>query len=266
MTDTAAPVLYEAEDGVARITLNRPDAMNALDLATKEALKSAIARAADDETVRAVVITGSGKAFCVGQDLREHVAALDSKPLEEVWSTVPEHFAPIAAGIAQMDKPVIAAVNGVAAGAGASIAFVCDFRVVADNAGFNTAFTGIALSCDTGASWTLPRLVGHDKALELLMMPRTVSAEEALELGMATRVVPADELEATVAQLAGALAAGPTLAYGAVRRSVAYGATHTLEETLAFEGDMMARTGGSHDHRNAVASFVGKQKPTFEGR
>jgi 2-(1,2-epoxy-1,2-dihydrophenyl)acetyl-CoA isomerase len=266
MTDTAEPVLYDVADGVATITINRPDAMNALDLPTKEALKAAVLRAAEDDAVRAVVLTGSGRAFCVGQDLREHITNLQSKPNEEVWATVPEHFAPIASAIAEMDKPVIAAVNGVAAGAGASLAFVCDFRIVADSAGFNMAFTGIGLSCDTGASWTLPRLVGHDKALELLMMPRTVSAAEAGELGMATRVVPAADLADEVSTMAATLAQGPTLAYGAVRRSVAYGATHSLADTLAFEGDMMARTGSSTDHHNALKSFVGKEKPTFQGR
>jgi 2-(1,2-epoxy-1,2-dihydrophenyl)acetyl-CoA isomerase len=266
MTDSAAPVQYDVADGVATITLNRPDAMNALDLATKQALKSAVEQAAGDDNVRAVVLTGAGRAFCVGQDLREHVSNLQTKSMEEVWSTVPEHFAPIASAIAEMDKPVIAAVNGVAAGAGASLAFLCDFRLVADSAGFNTAFTGIGLSCDTGASWTLPRLVGTDKALELLMMPRTVPAAEAVELGMATKVVPADDLHREVSALASTLAQGPTLAYGAVRRSVGFGATHSLADTLAFEGDMMARTGSSTDHHNAVKSFVGKEKPTFQGR
>jgi 2-(1,2-epoxy-1,2-dihydrophenyl)acetyl-CoA isomerase len=265
MTDSA-PVAYDVSDGVATITLNRPDAMNALDLATKQALKRAVETATADDGVRVVVLTGTGRAFCVGQDLREHVANLESKSMEEVWATVPEHFAPIASGIAEMDKPVIAAVNGVAAGAGASMAFVCDFRVVADTAAFNTAFTGIGLSCDTGASWTLPRLVGRGLALELLMMPRTVPAAEALEIGLASKVVPADDLEKEVSALAGALAQGPTLAYGAVRRSVGFGATHSLGETLAFEGDMMARTGSSSDHQNAVKSFIGKQKPTFQGR
>ncbi len=266
MTDTASPVTYDVTEGVATITLNRPDAMNALDLATKQGLKSAIEQAAGDASARVVVITGSGRAFCVGQDLREHITNIASKSMEEVWATVPEHFAPIASGIAGMDKPVIAAVNGVAAGAGASIALLCDFRLVADTAGFNTAFTGIGLSCDTGASWTLPRLVGPDKALELLMMPRTVSAAEALELGMATKVVPADDLNKEVSALAATLALGPTVAYGAVRRSVHFAATHTLAESLAFEGEMMARTGSSTDHHNAVKAFIDKQQPTFEGR
>ncbi|HEX2177587.1 MAG TPA: enoyl-CoA hydratase-related protein [Nocardioidaceae bacterium] len=265
MTDPAAPVQYAVADGVATITLNRPEAMNALDLTTKEALKSAVEQAGTDPAARVVVVTGSGKAFCVGQDLREHITNISTRSMEEVWSTVPEHYAPIAAGLAGMDKPVIAAVNGVAAGAGASIAFLCDFRVVADTAGFNTAFTGIGLSCDTGASWTLPRLVGPDKALELLMMPRTVSAAEALELGLATRVVPAAELDAEVSALAATLSQGPTVAYGAVRRAVGFAATHTLTESLAFEGDMMARTGSSADHQNAVQSFIAKEQPRFEG-
>lgn len=266
MTDTTSPVTYDVSNGVGTVTLNRPDAMNALDLPTKEALKATVEQASADETARVVVVTGAGRAFCVGQDLREHIANMQSKSMEEIWATVPEHFAPIAAGIAEMDKPVIAAVNGVAAGAGASLAFLCDFRVVADTAGFNTAFTGIALSCDTGASWTLPRLVGHDKALELLMRPRTVSAAEALELGMATRVVPADDLQKEVSAFAETLAQGPTLAYGAVRRAVGFAATHSLTDALAFEAEMMARTGSSSDHRNAVKSFVDKEAPTFEGR
>ena len=266
MTETAPPVTYDVADGVATITLNRPEAMNALDLATKEALKSAVGQAGGDPAVRVVVVTGAGRAFCVGQDLREHITNISTKPMEEVWATVPDHFAPIASGLAEMDKPVIAAVNGVAAGAGASLALLCDFRIVADTAGFNTAFTGIGLSCDTGASWTLPRLVGTDKALELLMMPRTVPAAEALELGMATKVVPADELSTEVSALAATLALGPTLAYGSVRRAVRFAATHTLAESLAFEGDLMARTGSSSDHQNAVRSFIAKEQPRFEGR
>ena len=143
MTD--ANVSYDVADSVATIRLARPDAMNSLTRATKEELKRAVLEAADDEGVRCVVVTGSGRAFCVGQDLREHVEALRTQPLEEIWATVPDHFAPIAHGLATMPKPVIAAVNGVAAGAGASIAFACDFRIAAEGAGFNTAFAGIGL-------------------------------------------------------------------------------------------------------------------------
>ena len=131
---------------------------------------------------------------------------------------------------------MVAAVNGVAAGAGASLAFACDLRIVADTAGFNLAFANVALSCDTGSSYTLQRLVGPAKALELLYFPRTIKADEALALGLATQVVPADDFDATVADLAGRLAAGPTVALGSIRRSVAYAASHTFEEALALEG------------------------------
>jgi 2-(1,2-epoxy-1,2-dihydrophenyl)acetyl-CoA isomerase len=264
MTDQ--PVLYAVEDGIATITLNRPGAMNSLDVATKVALRDAVTTAAGDSEVRCVVLTGTGRAFCVGQDLKEHVEILNSGSSEELFRTVPEHYNPIVTAVATMPKPVIAAVNGVAAGAGASLAFACDFRVLADTAGFNLAFSGIALSCDTGASWTLPRLVGRAKALELLYFPRTLPAQESLELGIATRVVPAGDLAAEARELAGRLAAGPTVSYGAIRRSVTHSAGNDLQPSLAFEAEMMALTGATEDHRNAVASFVAKEKPTFLGR
>lgn len=257
---------YALDGAVATITLSRPDQMNSLDLATKEELLAAVRRAAGDTAVRCLVITGSGRAFCVGQDLREHIQLISTKSMEEVWATVDAHYGPIASTIASMAKPVVAAVNGVAAGAGMSIALACDLRVASDQAGFNTAFTAVALSCDTGSSWTLPRLIGPTKAMELLLMPRTVKADEALALGLLNQVVPADELVSTVTALARSLAAGPTLAYASVKESVAYATTHSLSDALSFESQMMARTGASTDHRNAVESFVAKEKPTFEGQ
>ncbi|HEX6515794.1 MAG TPA: enoyl-CoA hydratase-related protein [Nocardioidaceae bacterium] len=259
------PVLYAADGGVATVTLNRPDAMNSLDIATKEALRDAVEEAARDEAVRCVVLTGRGRAFCVGQDLKEHVQLLERES-GELFRTVPEHYNPLLTTVATMPKPVVAAVNGVAAGAGASLAFACDFRVLADTAAFNLAFTGIALSCDTGTSWSLPRLVGRAKALELLYFPRTISAEEAAQLGLVTTVVPAADLETEVSALARRLADGPTVAFGAIRRSLAFSAGHDLESSLVFEAEMMATTGATRDHREAVAAFMAKQKPTFEGR
>ncbi len=258
-------VRYERSGGLATVTLNRPEAMNSLDTPMKEALLAAIRRAAADDDVRCVVLTGNGRAFCVGQDLREHARNIKELSVEEVWSTVERHYAPIALAIATMDKPVIAAVNGVAAGAGMSIAMTCDLRVAADTASFNTAFTGIGLSCDTGCSWTLPRLIGPTKAMELLLMPRSIDATEALALGLLTSVVPASHLGEEAAALGARLAKGPTRAYAAVKRSVAFGAAHGLEETLGFEGRMMAWTGASTDHHKAVESFVAKQEPEFEG-
>ena len=260
------PVLYAVDHGIATITLNRPDAMNSLDIPTKNALRDATQAAATDDAVRCVVLTGSGRAFCVGQDLKEHIGLLESGAEDQLFSTVAEHYNPTVTALATMPKPVIAAVNGVAAGAGASLALACDFRVLADTAGFNFAFAGVALSCDTGVSWTLPRIVGRAAALDLLFFPRTVDAKESADLGLATSVVPPDQLEGTVAELATRLAAGPTVAYGSIKRAVNNSSATELTEALVFEGEMMTLTGSTEDHRNAVASFVAKERPVFQGR
>ncbi|HEY7718315.1 MAG TPA: enoyl-CoA hydratase-related protein [Pedococcus sp.] len=260
------PVLLETTpEGVATVRLNRPEAMNSLDVATKELLLQTLRAVADDPAVRCVVLTGSGRAFCVGQDLREHVGLLRESS-GELFRTVPEHYNPIVELIATMPKPVVAAVNGVAAGAGAAFAFAADFRVMVEQAGVNLAFAGIALSCDSGSSWSLPRLVGPAKAKELLMLPRTVPAQECLELGLATSVVPADQLESAVDELTRTLAAGPTLAYGCIRRAIAHSAAAPLPDALAREGEYMALTGASEDHRAAVDAFLAKEQPAFTGR
>lgn len=261
----SSTVLLEVADGVATITLNRPEAMNGLDVATKEALRDTVQQVAEDAEVRCVVLTGSGRAFCVGQDLKEHLAGLQSGE-GSLADTVEQHYNPIALTLATMPKPVVAAVNGVAAGAGASLAFAADFRILVDTAGYNTSFAGVALSCDTGSSWTLPRLVGRAKAMELLYFPRTVGAAEALELGLADRVVPAEELATAVGELTARLAAGPTVAYGAIRQAVAHAAGRPLADALAFEAEKMAFTGGTEDHLAAVHAFVAKEKPVFHGR
>jgi 2-(1,2-epoxy-1,2-dihydrophenyl)acetyl-CoA isomerase len=266
MAASSAPVLLDVDEGVATITFNRPGAMNSLDVATKLALLDAVRTVAGDPTVRCVVLTGTGRAFCVGQDLKEHIELLQSGDRDSLFHTVEDHYNPIVETLATMPKPVVAGVNGVAAGAGASLAFACDLRVVADTAGFNLAFAGVALSCDTGSSWTLQRLVGRAKAMELLYFPRTVGADEALALGLATSVVPASELAATVGEVAARLASGPTVALAAIRHSVSYAAEHSLAEALAVEGEMMARTGATRDHEAAVAAFIAKEEPVFEGR
>lgn len=258
-------LLYDLSDSVATVTLNRPDAMNALDTELKTALRDALRQAADDPAVRAVVLTGSGRAFCVGQDLAQHAHNLDADR-KAVWSTVPEHYTPIAATLATMPKPVVAAVNGAAAGAGAAFSFACDFRIAADSAKFTMAFSAVGLSADSGSSWSLPRLVGLAKAKELLLLPSTITAEEALSLGLVTEVVPAAEVTDRARALAVRLAAGPTVAYGAIRRSLAFSAGHGLDESLAFEQQMMELTGSTEDHAGAVKAFIGKQQPTFEGR
>jgi 2-(1,2-epoxy-1,2-dihydrophenyl)acetyl-CoA isomerase len=260
----SSPVTYSVDDAVATITLDRPEAMNSLDTATRVALRDHVLRAADDTGVRAVVLTGSGRAFCVGQDLKEHASAL-AAGAGDLGQTVREHYNPIATTLATMPKPVIAAVNGIAAGAGAAFAFACDLRIVANTAGFNLAFAAIGLSCDSGSSWTLPRLVGWARARELLLLPRTVPAEEALAVGLATEVVPAGSVLGRATELARQLAAGPTLAYAAIREALEYSAAHRLVESVANEGELMRRTGATEDHRAAVDAFLAKRSPMFEG-
>jgi 2-(1,2-epoxy-1,2-dihydrophenyl)acetyl-CoA isomerase len=265
MADT---VLYEVTDGLATITLNRPEAMNALDTATKEALRDTLADAAGDEAVRAVLLTATGRAFCVGQDLKEHVATLTSaKELDaRMMGTVERHYNPIAQTIATMPKPVVAGVNGVAAGAGAGFAFAADYRVMAQEASFNTAFAGIALTADSGVSWTLPRLVGPARAADLLLFPRSISSQQALEWGMAQQVVPAVELAKAALDVARRLAQGPTLAYAAIKESLAFGSAHSLAETLEKEAELQELAGSSQDHRIAVEAFLKKEKPRYVGR
>lgn len=262
----AEPVAVERDAGVATIRLDRPQALNAFTSQVKERLLAALEQVAADDTVRCVVLTGTGRAFSAGQDLTEHADQLAAGDLDALWATVPQHYNPIALAIHRMSKPVVAAVNGIAAGAGASIAFLADYRIVAASAGFNLAFPKIGLSCDTGCSYTLPRLVGHTRAMDLLLNPRTVDSDEALTLGIASEVVGDDAFAERVRSYAAGLAAGPTRAYAALRRSVGYAAGHNLEETLEFEAAMMKETGSSADHANAVESFRAKQQPTFTGQ
>ncbi|MEV6315998.1 enoyl-CoA hydratase-related protein [Streptomyces sp. NPDC051776] len=265
----ADSVLYEVTDGLATITLNRPDAMNALNIETKVALRDSLRQAADDPAVRAVLLIGTGRAFCVGQDLKEHIGLLATAHetgTGDTMTTVREHYNPIVRAIAEMPKPVVAGVNGVAAGAGAGFAFAADHRVVADTAAFNTSFAGVALTADSGVSWTLPRLIGASRAADLLLFPRNVSAREALEIGIANKLVPADDLAAEATAVARRLAEGPTAAYAAIKASLAYGAAHSLSETLEKEDELQTRAGASEDHRIAVEAFVKKEKPVYLGR
>ncbi len=259
-------VRVSRDGAVATLTLDRPQAMNALDDDAKVALRDRLQELGADQSVRAVVLTGAGeRAFCTGQDLKEHIALLqagDPAPLR----TVAEHYNPTVLAIATMPKPVIAAVNGMAAGAGASLAFAADFRIAASRAVFLLAFARIGLSVDTGSSWTLPRLVGHAKATELAMLAEPLSAAEALTIGLVTEVVPDEELAGRAAALAQRLAAGPTVAYGAIKAALHFSAGVDLPTALNREGDLMATTGASQDHKDAVAAFVAKEKASFQGR
>jgi 2-(1,2-epoxy-1,2-dihydrophenyl)acetyl-CoA isomerase len=260
------PLLVDRTDAVVTLTLNRPSAMNSLDVALKEALRDTLADLEADRSCRAVVLTGAGTSFSAGQDLREHVTTLQAGGTDPL-GTVRAHYNPIAARLASLPKPVVAAVRGMAAGAGASLALLADFRVGGPGTSFLMAFARVGLAGDTGVSWSLPRLVGHAKAVELLMLAEPVPAAEADRLGLFTRLVDDDDQVLPVAQeLAARLAAGPTVAYGAIKRQLSVGDAGTLSEALAAEAQAQSICGATADHRSATEAFVAKRRPTFEGR
>ncbi len=262
MTDS---LLVDRTDAVVTLTMNRPDAMNAMNVELKEALRDTLAGLESDRSCRAIVLTGAGNAFCVGQDLREHAQILASGSTD--LDTVRAHYNPIAQRLAAMGKPVIAAVRGTAAGAGASLALLADFRIGGPRTTLLMAFANVGLAGDTGVSWSLPRIVGHARALELLLLAEPVRSGPAFEMGLLTRLVDQDEQVLPVAQeLAARLAAGPTVAYGAIKRELSVGDTGTLSDALAAEAQAQSICGATSDHKQAVTAFVAKQKPVFEGR
>ena len=258
-------LLVDRTDAVVTLTLNRPEAMNALTVDLKEALRDTLAALEIDRSCRAIVLAGAGKAFCVGQDLREHAATLESGRTD--LDTVRQHYNPIAQRLASMPKPVVAAVRGTAAGAGASFTLLADFRIGGPKTSFLMAFANVGLAGDSGVSWSLPRIVGHARALELLLLAEPVQARAAYEIGLLSRLLDDDDQVLPVAQeLAARLAAGPTVAYGAIKRELSIGDAGTLSDALAAEAQAQAICGATADHRTAVSAFVAKQKPVFEGR
>jgi 2-(1,2-epoxy-1,2-dihydrophenyl)acetyl-CoA isomerase len=261
MTDV---LLIDRADGVATLTMNRPESLNSLSIQLKDALVEGLADVAADDAVRAVVLTGTGRGFCVGQDLAEHIELLkagDPTPLR----TVRDHYNPITLSLSQMPKPVIAAVNGTAAGAGASFTFACDFRVVSTEAKFLLAFANVGLGLDSGVSWTLPRLIGSARAIELSLLAQPITAQVAHGYGLVTELVPATEVLTAAQSLAARLAAGPTAAYAAIKQAIHFAAAHDLTEALENEAVQQELAGATSDHSVAVAAFVSKQKPVFVG-
>jgi 2-(1,2-epoxy-1,2-dihydrophenyl)acetyl-CoA isomerase len=253
-------VTIERDGAVATVTLPSP----ALSLAVKEGLLESLHAVADDSQVRAVVLTGTGRAFCVGQDLGEHAAALEKDPATAL-DTVQEHYNPVVTLLTTMPKPVVAGVNGTCVGAGLGLVLACDFVVMAEGAVLGTAFTGIGLTCDSGLSVTLPAAVGMQRARALLLRPMTFSAEQAVSWGMAFELVPADQVRTAAAALATGLAAGPTVAFGETKRLLVDGASRPFADSLAAEGAAQRRLGPTADHGNAVRAFLAKEKPAFHG-
>jgi 2-(1,2-epoxy-1,2-dihydrophenyl)acetyl-CoA isomerase len=263
-TGPADPVRVEIAAGVATVTVARPEQANSLTTAAKEALLAALEGVAGDEAVRAVVLTGSGRAFCAGQDLAEHAKALSEDPVH-AFDTVLKHYNPIVQSLSTMPKPVIAAINGTCAGAGMGFALACDLRLAASGAKFAPAFAGIGLTADSGLSATLPRAIGWSRAMGLLLLGTVIDADEALRIGLVHEVVPADELPARVSALAERLAAGPTKAYAALKVALWYSVSAQLTDVLQLEGELQKRLASTADHQRAVQAFLEKRRPDFTG-
>ena len=254
-------VLFERVDDVARLVLNRPDAMNAMNMTLMKDLRSAAERCAA-ESVRAVVVTGAGKAFSAGGDLGAFGDADDPSQLLKAL-TVELHAAQVT--LANLDAPVIAAVNGTAAGAGLSLACSCDYVVATEKAKFTMAYTGAGLVPDGGSTFFLPRLIGLRRTQELMLTNRVLTASEALDWQLINQVAAPEELDAEAMKLAGRLATGPSRAFGQVKRLLLASAGRELEAQLDLEGDSIAASAGTPDGQEGIRAFLEKRKPAFKG-
>jgi 2-(1,2-epoxy-1,2-dihydrophenyl)acetyl-CoA isomerase len=262
MTEQAVAnvVLVEVKEGVAWIRLNRPDKMNAVSGDLRRQLLAALKQCERDENVRCLVVTGSGRAFCAGADLGEFGTR------EGSLEAIREEYHGILTRLRTMPKPVIAAMNGVAAGIGASIAMACDVRYAAPSASFVEAFVKIGLTVDGGATWLLPRLIGTGKAFEMFYTGDPLGAEDAERLGLVNKVLPADQLEAAAGELAARLARGPVAAMGAIKRSVNRSQEVGFDEALDYEFHLQAAQMMNSDFSEGVTAFLEKRSPKFGGR
>jgi 2-(1,2-epoxy-1,2-dihydrophenyl)acetyl-CoA isomerase len=260
-------LLEAVADGVAVLTLNRPDKLNAMSAAMLEALLEALPRLADDAAVGTVVVTGAGRGFCAGGDVQAMAEGREfaGDTLEEKASALRAQME-VSRWLYEMPKPTIAMVRGAAAGAGLSLALACDLRVAGDRARFATAFARVGYSGDFGGSFFLTRLVGTAKARELYYTADIVGAQEALVLGMANRVVPDDRLEEETMALARRLAAGPRVALRYMKRNMNAAQTGTLKDVMDLEAWHHTRCGMTEDHREAARAFLDKREPIFRGR
>ena len=260
-TPSFETVRYDVADAVATITLDRPAALNALTVTLKEELLAAFRAVARDRTVRAVVLTGAGRAFCAGQDLKERLEP-DAAPLAV---ELRERYNPIIRAMRGLDQPIVGAINGVAAGAGASLAFACDIRVASELASFRLAFAQIGLVPDSGATWFLPRLVGSARAAELALLDEPLSAADAERVGLVARVVPADSLMAEADAVAMRLAAYAPVALALTKRALERSWSVGLDAALEDEAYRQGLAGATADHQEGIAAFLEKRQPRFRG-
>jgi 2-(1,2-epoxy-1,2-dihydrophenyl)acetyl-CoA isomerase len=255
-------ILTTQDEGVLTITLNRPDTLNAFNSVMGAELLDALKKAERDPEARCIVITGAGRAFSSGEDLK----ARQAEGITDFGSTLRDRYNPIILRIRNMDKPVLGSINGVAAGAGCSLALACDLRIASEKARFLEAFIRVGLVPDSGSSFFLPRLVGLGKALEMAFLGDEVSAEEALRLGLVNRVVSADDLESATRELALRLAKGPTKAIGLAKRAMNRALTMDLEPLLEYETHGQEIAGATADHKEGIAAFTEKRTANFTGK
>ena len=258
-------ILVEKKNQIGRITLNRPSALNAINDKMGEELHSALKEMEKDNETRCLIITGAGRAFTAGEDVSGLKERYGSGSHPSLGDHLRKKYHPIILRIRDMEKPIIARLNGIAAGSGASLALACDIRIASEEAGLKQAFIGVGLVPDSGSSYFLTRMIGPGKALELIMTGRTINAQEAEHLGSVHKVVPATELDTAVDEMASKLASGPTKALGLSKRIVNRTTNLDLPETLEYEAAHQEIAGRTHDHLEAVKAFLEKRKPTFRG-
>lgn len=261
-------VLFTTEGAVGVITLNRPESLNAMNPEMLDTMFRVADKAASDPAIRCLVITGAGRGFSAGGDVKAMASGNrgDGRGSVLTGAEALRQQEEISRLLFEMPKPTVAAVNGVAAGAGLSVALAADLRVASDQARFTTAFAKVGFSGDFGGTWLLQRLVGPMKAKELYFMSDVFDAQRALELGLVTKVVAHDSLMDETMALARRLASGPTLAYGRIKDNFVFGATNSFADTLTREAENMIASGRTQDHLNAARAFVEKREPAFEGR
>lgn len=262
---TDQSLCIENEGSVRTLRLHRPDVLNAFNTDLLKALGKAVRDAEKDKSVRCVIITGAGRGFSAGQDLADVADRYNSPDPIELGAHLRDHYNPIIVRIRTMEKPVIAAVNGVAAGAGCSLALACDFRIAAASAVFIQAFINVGLVPDSGSTFMLPRLVGLSRAMEIACTGRKVKAEEALQIGLVNQVVPDDQLAAATRQLAAKLADLPPRGLGLTKRALHASWLHDLESQLDYEAMLQTTAGQTKDHREGVQAFMEKRPPKFTG-